>query len=196
MPGNCASRPKSSGCCLSFAFVARDEGHGRSRVAAGQRDAGVAGDCRGGGDAGHDFVLDVRGPQAPTSSTRWPNRPGSPPFSRTTVAAGRGQLDQPAIDFVLAPDLVATVPAQADQLGGLGSHGQDSRIDQIVVKHDFGARQALGTAQRQPGRDRRVRRRRCRLCWLGDRACDVVPGGAGKRIVSSVLRLKWPSGSS
>ena len=40
------------------------------------------------------------------------------------------------------------MPAKADELGLARGLGQDARIDQIVVQHDVGARQALGAAQR------------------------------------------------
>ncbi len=83
----------------------------------------MAGDGRGGGDAGDDFVLDAGCPQRDDFFDQVAEQAGVAPFEPDDGPAGFGQLDQAAIDFVLPPDVVAAVPAQADQFGRGAAHG-------------------------------------------------------------------------
>ena len=171
---------------LVAGFAAGDESHGRGGIAPGERDTGVAGHGRGGGDAGDDFVLDAGGSQCGDFFHQVAEQAGVATFQADHDAAGGGQFDQPAIDLVLRPEaalprilragaasegivwrrrirwrtgrrvvaggMCGSMAAEADELGRAGRQGQDAWIDQIVVEHDVGPRQALLAAQRHQAR--------------------------------------------
>ncbi len=165
--GECGEPAEVEWLLFVARFAAGDKGDGRSGVAAGQRDAGMAGDGRGSRDAGDDFVGDAGCPQRAGFFDQVAEQAGISSFEPHDGPAGLGQFDEPAIDFVLAPDVVATVPAEADEFGLARSVRQDAGIDQVVVQHDVGARQALGAAQREQAR------------IAGSAADDVDFAGAG-----------------
>ena len=61
----------------------------------------MAGDGRGGGDAGDNFVGDAGCAQCADFFDQVAEQAGIAPFEPHDGASGLGQLDQPAIDFVL-----------------------------------------------------------------------------------------------
>ena len=183
-------------------LVAGDDGERGRRVAQGHRDAGVGGHGDGRGDAGHDLEGDAgrrAGPAA--SSPPRANTNGSPPLSRTTVAAGAAVLDEQRVDLVLGHRRAAGRLADADALGAGRRQVEQRRDRQPVVDHHVGPAQHLGAPHgEQPGvaRARRRRGRRSRLGTIGpDRESVSGSSSAAPPVVEQVAgdgRARRPRG--
>ena len=115
----------------------------------GERHAGIAACRQGRRHAGHDFVLDARRFERRDFFARPGKDGGVAALESHHLFACQGGGDYLAIDFVLRQHPALPMPAQANQLGGIGRMPQQQRIRQIVVKHDLGLPEQLATAQRQ-----------------------------------------------
>ena len=120
-------------------LLAGYQGNGRSRIALGQRDSGIAPHGGRGGNAWNDFIRDIFPHQCVQLLGRMGEDGGIPAFeTHNDPPLGRSG-DESCVDFLLRNDPVAAMASQANPFG-IGPRSENQRVDEVVVKHNVGPR--------------------------------------------------------